>query len=72
MLDILKYIEIFIAILLIFFVIIQNKNVSLNLTSMSSWMSEVVKRWSEKVLHNITIVIGTLFILNSIVLFILN
>ena len=35
MLDMLKFAEIFIAILLIFFVLIQNKNVSLNLSSMS-------------------------------------
>jgi len=35
MLDILKFAEIIIAILLIFFVLIQNKNVSLNLSSMS-------------------------------------
>ncbi len=72
MLDLLKFAEIFIAILLMFFVLIQNKNVSLNLSSMSGWMWEVTKRWPEKVLHNITIVLWTLFILNSIALFLLS
>ena len=71
MLEILKFTEIVIAILLIFFVLIQNKNVSLNLTSMSSWMWEITKRWPEKVLHNITILLWTLFILNSIALYLL-
>ena len=41
MLDILKFSEIIIAILLIFVVLIQNKNVSLNLSDMSSWMGEI-------------------------------
>jgi preprotein translocase subunit SecG len=35
MADMLKFAEIFIAILLIFFILVQNKNVSLNLASMS-------------------------------------
>ena len=69
MLDMLKFAEIFIAILLIFFVLIQNKNVSLNLSSMSWGMWEVTKRWAEKVLHNITIALWALFILNSIALY---
>lgn len=72
MLDILKFAEIIIAILLIFFVLIQNKNVSLNLSSMSWWMWAVTKRWPEKVLHNITIILWTSFLLNSIVLFLLG
>ncbi len=69
--DILKFAEIIIAILLIFFVLVQNKNVSLNLTSMSGWMGENTKRWPEKVLHNITIILWTLFILNSVALYLL-
>jgi protein translocase SecG subunit len=69
--NILQFAEIIIAILLIFFVLIQNKNVSLNLSSMSGWMGEVTKRWSEKVLHNITIILWVLFILNSIALYLL-
>jgi protein translocase SecG subunit len=72
MLDMLKFAEIFIAILLIFVILIQNKNVSLNLSNMSWWMWEVTKRWPEKVLHNVTIVFWTLFILNSMALFLLS
>lgn len=69
--NILLFVEIFIAVLLIFFVLIQNKNVSLNLSSMSGWMWEVTKRGSEKILHNITITLWVLFILNSIALYLL-
>jgi protein translocase SecG subunit len=72
MLDMLKFAEIFIAVLLIFFVLVQNKNVSLNLSNMSGWMGEVTKRGPEKVLHNISVVLWTLFILNSIALFVLS
>lgn len=56
MLEILKFIEIIVAILLIFTVLVQNKNVSLNLSNMSGGMGEVTKRGPEKVLHNITII----------------
>ncbi len=72
MLDMLKFVEIFVAIVLIFFVLIQNKNVSLNLSNMSWGMGEVTKRWPEKVLHNITIFLWTIFIINSIALFLLS
>ncbi len=72
MLDILKFAEIIIAILLIFFVLIQNKNVSLNLSSMSWGMWAVTKRWPEKVLHNITVILWSSFLLNSIALFLLG
>lgn len=71
MLDLLKFAEIFICVLLIFFILIQNKNVSLNLSSMSGWMGEVTKRWPEKVLHNATITLWVLFILNSVVLYVI-
>ena len=71
MLETLKFIEIIIAILLIFFVLIQNKNVSLNLSSMSWWMGEVTKRWPEKVLHNITITLWVIFTVNSLALYLL-
>ena len=71
MADMLKFAEIIIAVLLIFFVLVQNKNVSLNLASMSGWMGENTKRWPEKVLQNITIILWTLFILNSIALYLL-
>ena len=68
----LKGAEIIIALLLIAVILIQNKNVSLNLSSMSGGMGTVTKRWPEKVLHNITVLLGALFILNSLFLFALS
>jgi len=70
--NILNIIEVIVSILLISIVLIQNKNVSLNLSSMGGWMGEVTKRWAEKVLHNATIILWTLFIAISILLFINN
>jgi len=67
----LQILEIIISVLLIFFVLIQNKNLSLNLSSMSWGMWEVTKRGPEKVLQNITIVLWTLFIIVSISLYLL-
>ncbi len=64
--------EVILAILVIAVVLIQNKNVSLNLSTMSGGMGAVTKRGPEKVLHNATILIGLLFILNSLFLFILT
>jgi protein translocase SecG subunit len=61
--------EIIISILLIAVILMQNKNVSLNLTSMWGWMWTVTKRWVEKVLQNLTIILWTLFVLNSLVFF---
>ena len=72
MLDILKFSEIIIAILLIFIVLIQNKNVSLNLSDMSGWMGEATKRWPEKIIQNITITLWALFIFNSLALFLIK
>lgn len=63
--------EIIIAVLLIAIVLIQNKNVSLNLSSMSGGMGAITKRGPEKVLHNATIVLGVLFVVNSLLLFVL-
>jgi len=63
--------EIILAILLIIIVLMQNKNVNLSLSSMSWDAWEITKRWPEKILHNTTIIIATLFILNSIALFVL-
>ncbi len=71
MLDYLKIFEVIVAVLLIFTVLIQNKSVSLNLTNMSGWMAQIKKRWPEKVLHIATIVLGAIFVINSIVLFVL-
>lgn len=72
MLDILKFSEIIIAILLIFVVLVQNKNVSLNLSDMSWGMGEVTKRGPEKILQNTTIVLWVLFVINSTALFLLK
>ena len=72
MTDYLTIAEVIIAVLLIISILIQNKQVSLNLTDMWGWMWEVTKRWADKVLHNLTIFLGTLFVLISILLFILK
>lgn len=62
--------EVIIGVLLIATVLIQNKQVALNLTSMGGWMWEVSKRWADKVLHNATIFLWALFIIISVLLFI--
>lgn len=72
MFDILKFSEVIIAVLLIFVVLIQNKNISLNLSDMSNWMWEITKRGPEKILQNTTIVLWVLFIINSLALFLLK
>ena len=64
--------EIIISILLIAIVLIQNKNVTLNLSSMSGGMGTITKRGPEKVLHQGTIILGSLLILNSLALFLLK
>jgi preprotein translocase subunit SecG len=53
-------------------ILVQNKNVSLNLSTMSGWMWAVTKRWPEKVLHNANIFLWAIFIINSIALFLLS
>ncbi len=70
MLEMLKFMEVTISILLIFIVLIQNKNVTLNLASMSGGMSAVTKRGPEKILHIATIILGLLFITNSLAFFV--
>lgn len=72
MTNFLIFTEIVIAILMIFVILIQNKWTNLNLSSMSGWMNEITRRWPEKILHNLTIILWTLFVLNSISLFILR
>jgi protein translocase SecG subunit len=72
MFEFLKFFEVIIAVLLIFIILVQNKAVTLNLTDMSSGMWEITKRWPEKVIQNITIVLGVLFILNSLALYLLR
>ncbi len=71
MLAFLKIFESVISFLLIAIILIQNKNVTLNLTSMWGWMWTVTKRWPEKVIQITTIILGTLFVLVAILLFIL-
>lgn len=61
--------QIIISVLLITVILIQNKNVTLNLSSMWGWMWEITKRWGEKVLHITTIVLWTLFTINSLLFF---
>jgi len=70
--EIIKILEIIIAVLLIAVVLIQNKNVALNLSTMSGGMGEVSKRGPEKILHNATIVLGAAFIINSLILLFLS
>ena len=70
--EIIKILEIIIAVLLIAVVLIQNKNVALNLSTMWGGMGEVSKRGPEKVLHNATIVLGAAFIINSLILLFLS
>lgn len=72
MLDTLQFTMVILSVLLIFVVLIQNKNVSLNLSSMSGGMGEVNKRGPEKVLDIATKILGTLFIINAVALFLFN
>lgn len=72
MLAFMQVAEIALAIAIIFVVLIQNKNVTLNLSSMSGGMGTVTKRGPEKVLHNATIILGAVFIINSLFLFIMS
>jgi len=69
MLEILNVSIIIISFLLILVILIQNKNVSLNLSTMWGGMWEVTKRGAEKVLHNATIVLWVLFIANALAFF---
>jgi len=70
MVEYLKMTEVIIGVLLITVILIQQKNVSLNLASMGGGMWEITRRWPEKVLHNTTVILGTLFIGISILLFV--
>lgn len=71
MLEILKFSEIIISVLMIFVILIQNKNVTLNLSDMSGGMWEVTKRGPEKIMQNATIILWVLFIVNSLTLYLL-
>lgn len=71
MLEFLRVTEVIIAVLLIAIVLIQNKSVTLNLSSMGGGMGPTTKRGPEKILQNITIALAVGFIANSVALFIL-
>ncbi len=70
--EFLKITEAVISILLIFVILIQNKNAGLNLSTMSSAAWAITKRWPEKVLHYTTVILWSLFVANSLILFILT
>ncbi len=72
MIDFLIIFEIIVSVLLIFVILVQNKNAGLNLTTMSSSAWAITKRGPEKVLHITTIVLWTLFVVNSLLLFVLS
>lgn len=70
MLWILKIIEIVVSVLLIIVILIQPKKSSLNLTTFGNdgaWKFE--RRWAEKTLHTITIILWTVFILTGLAYF---
>lgn len=69
MITILTVSEIILCVLLIIVILIQNKNITLNLSSMWWGMGQITKRWGEKVLHITTIILATLFIINSLLFF---
>lgn len=69
MITVLTITQIIISALLIPTILLQNKNISLNLSSMGGWMGPITKRGTEKVLHIATIVLGTLFALNALLFF---
>lgn len=72
MYSLLIILQIIFSILLILVVLIQDKNVSLNLTSMGGGMWPVTKRGGEKVLQNTAIVLWVLFTLNAVLLFFIS
>ncbi len=69
--SVLQYIEVIVTIIMIFVILIQNKNVSLNLSTMGGGMWATTKRWAEKVLHNATVILALIFIINSVALFLI-
>lgn len=61
--------QIIIGVLLSLIILIQPKKSSLNLTTFWSEVSKFERRWPEKILHNTTIVLGALFIINALIIF---
>jgi protein translocase SecG subunit len=72
MLEFLKFSLVIVAVLMIFVILVQNKNVTLNLSDMSWWMWEVTKRWPEKILENATIILAILFTIISLALYLIK
>lgn len=72
MLAILKITQIVISLLLAFIILIQPKKSSLSLTTFwSESVGKHEKRGPEKILHNATIILGVLFIINALLFFFL-
>lgn len=70
MLNILKMVEVVIAILLILVILVQQKRSSFDLTSFSNSSSgKFERRWPEKTLHQITIWLGAIYVILSLVYF---
>ncbi|EKE27191.1 MAG: hypothetical protein ACD_4C00008G0003 [uncultured bacterium (gcode 4)] len=69
MIEILKITQIILSLFLIFVILIQPKKSSLSLTSFWNEWWKFEKRWSEKVLHNTTIILTVLFIVNALLYF---
>lgn len=71
--EILKYIQVIVSVLLILVVLLQTPASTLNLSTMSNGVSGVnKKRWAEKVLFIATITLAIAFVINSTVLFVLG
>ena len=70
--EILQYIEVILAVVLVFLILIQNKNAWLSAALAWNTVGSVVtqKRWSEQFLHTATIIVWALFFINSFVYFI--
>lgn len=70
MIETIKIIEMVISILLILVILIQPKKSSLNLTTFGNeWGWKFERRWPEKTLHQLTIIIWSIFIILALVYF---
>lgn len=73
MLEIIKIIEIVIAVLLAVIILIQPKKSSLNLTTFWNDASgKFERRWAEKTIHKITIALAITFVSLAVVYFFLS
>lgn len=70
MLEILKITQVIISVLLGLIILLQQKKSSLNLTTFwNEWSQKFEKRWPEKILHNTTVILAVLFVINSLAYF---